>query len=102
MFEARISAGATENYLQEFQANLMQKSYHLGPATWKVMQRNVWKAIANLGIKLLNNYTKSQRHAWLTINSKKRKMKSVGDLSTVCSQIVLKMSVFGSYWETYM
>ena len=74
----------------------MQKQYLLGPMTWKVFfydkrnesdevnlthavtwkvtQRNVWKDIANLQIKRLNNYTKSQHHAWMTINSKKKKM----------------------------
>ena len=50
--------------------------------TWKVTQRNVWKEIANLRIKRINNYTKSQHHAWMTINSKKRKNESVGELST--------------------
>ena len=72
MFEARISAGAKENYLQKLQVNLMQKSHLLGPTTWKVTQRTVWKDIANLRIKRLNNYTKSQRHAWMTINLKKK------------------------------
>ena len=48
--ESRISAGATENYLSELQGNLMQKSYLLGPTTWKVTQRNAWKDFANLRI----------------------------------------------------
>ena len=48
MFESRISAEAKENYLPELQGNLMQKSYFLGPTTWKVMQRFVWKDIANM------------------------------------------------------
>ena len=52
----------------------MQKSYLLGLATWKVMQRNVWKDIANLRKKRLNNYTKSQHHAWMTIKLKNMKM----------------------------
>ena len=62
VFEARISAGAKENFLQELQGNLMQKSYLLGRTTWKVMQRNVWKDTANLRIKRLNNFSKSQHH----------------------------------------
>ena len=70
MFEAKISAGTRKNYPQELQGDLMQKSYLLGPTTWKVMQRNVWIHIANLRIKLLSNYTKSQHHAWMTIHSK--------------------------------
>ena len=65
--------GPRKNYLQKLQGNLMQKSCPLGPTTWKVMQRNVWKDIANLR-KRLNNYLKSQRHAWMTINSKTRKI----------------------------
>ena len=52
----------------------MQKSYLLGLATWKVMQRNVWKDIANLRKKRLNNYTKSQHRAWMTIKLKNMKM----------------------------
>ena len=69
--------------------------------TWKATERNVWKDIAKLQIKRLNNYTKSQHHAWMTINLKKKKMGSVGEsivysLLTNCSEV----SVFGSYWET--
>ena len=52
----------------ELQGNLMQKQHLLGPMTWKDTQRNVWKDIANLQIKRLSNNTKSQRHAWMTIN----------------------------------
>ena len=63
MFESRISAGAKENYRPELQRNLMQKPYLLVPMTWKVTRRNVWKDIANLQIKRLNNYTKSQHLA---------------------------------------
>ena len=75
MFESRISAGAVENYQkQEPRRNLMPKRCLHGPMKWKVMQRNAWKDIANLQIKRLNNYTKSQRHAWMSINSKKKKM----------------------------
>ena len=80
-----------KNYRPELQGNLMQKQCLLVLMTWKVTQRNVWKDIANLQIKRLSNYTKSQRHAWMTINLKtKKKNESVGELSTVCSQIVMK------------
>ena len=53
------------------------------------MQRNAWKDVANLRTKQLSNFSKSQRHAWMIINLKKKKNGSVGELSTVCSQIVL-------------
>ena len=50
----------------------------------------LWKDIANLRIKHLNNDTKSQHHAWMTINFKEEENESERELSTVCSQIVLK------------
>ena len=62
-----------KDYQQELQGNLMQKSFLLGPTTGKVMQRNAWAGVANLRIKRLNNFSKSQHHAWMTINLKKRK-----------------------------
>ena len=74
MFESRISAGAKENYRPYLQGNLIQKQYLHGPMTWKVTQRNVWKDIANMRINRLNSYTKLQRHAWITINLKKKKL----------------------------
>ena len=61
-----------KNFLSELQGNSMQKQCLLGFMTWKVMQRNVWKGIANLRIKLLNNYTKLQRHA-MDINLREKK-----------------------------
>ena len=63
-----------KNYRPELQGNLTQKQYLLGLVTWKVTQRNVWKDIANLQIKRPNNFTMSQRHAWMTINLKKKQM----------------------------
>ena len=56
---------------------------------WKVMQRNVWSDIVSLQKRRLNNSAKYLLHASMTTTSKK-KMKSVGELSTTCSQIVLK------------
>ena len=89
MFEARISAGAKETLPTRASRHLMQKSYLLGPTTWKVMQRNLWKDIANLRIKRLNSSsTKSQHHD--DHHVKEEENGSLGELSTVCSQIVLK------------
>ena len=34
-----------KDYLSELQGNLMQKLYLLGPTTWNVLQRNVWKIL---------------------------------------------------------
>ena len=66
--------------------NLMPKRYLRGPVTWKV----TWKDIANWRIQRLTDYTKSQRHAWMTTNVKEEEIGSLGELSTVCSQIVVK------------
>ena len=56
--------------------------------TWRVRPRNVWNDIVIWQTRRLENSTKYQLHALLTIISKK--LKSVGELSKVCSQIVLK------------
>ena len=74
MFESRISAGAKENCQKQKPREILRpKRYLHGPMTCQVMQRNVWKAIANLRMIQLSNYTKSQRHAWMIINLKKKK-----------------------------
>ena len=86
-FESRISAGAKEKLQTRGQGNLMPKRYLHGPMTWKVMQRNAWKDIANLRIKQLSNYTKSQRHAWMIINVKRKKM----DQLEKCPQFAHKL-----------
>ena len=70
---SRISAGALEK-LPETRAPKKpdaDTSVH-GPMTWKVMQSNVWREIANLRKKQLSNYTKLQRRAWMIINLKKK------------------------------
>ena len=90
MFDSRISAGAKEKLPTRASGKPVAKSFLLGPTTWKVTRINVWKDIANLQIKRFNNYTRSRRHAWMTINFKEEENESVGELSTVCSQIVLK------------
>ena len=59
LFESRISSGGVEKLPY---SEKTKQTCHLGPMTWKVMQRNVWKDIANFSIKQLSNYTKSQHH----------------------------------------
>ena len=80
-------------------AEVMPKRYLHGPTTWKVMQRNAWKDVAHWRTKRLNNNTKLQRHAWMTINLKKRKTSQEGELSTVCSQIVPKCLYLARSWR---
>ena len=59
---------------QKTLGNPMLKRYLDGRVTWKVMQRNAWKDIANLRIKQLSNSIKSRRRAWMTINLRKKKL----------------------------
>ena len=95
-----------KNFLQMLHGDLMQKSYLLGPMTWKVTQRNVWKHIANLRIKRLNKDTKSQHHAWMTINFKNKKMVQLENyllfthklFSNVCILLVFGDPMFCDLW----
>ena len=70
----------------QFPRNRMRMCPH-GPMTWKAC-KEVREKILRVG-EQLNSYTRSQHHALTTITSKKKKMGSVGELSQVCSQIVL-------------
>ena len=67
MFESRISAGATEKLPCSGNLSISSWSY-----TWKVMPRNVWNDIVSWRTKGLNNSTKYQLHALMTIISKKK------------------------------
>ena len=88
MFESRISASAVEKQ-PVFPQHRMRIFPH-GPMTWKVMQRSAWEDIANWRTKQLNSYTKSQTPCFDDLQFKEEEMGSVGELSTVCSQVVLK------------
>ena len=69
MFESRIYAGATEKLPSSGRpdANVSTWSYDMG-----VMQRNVWKYIANWLIRRLNNSSKHLLHASMTTTIKKK------------------------------
>ena len=75
MFESRISAGATEK-LSETKATgkpdaetISSWSYDMEGQAQKCVER-----YCELAKKQLSNFTKSQRQAWMIINSKKKKM----------------------------
>ena len=67
MFESRISAGELKNY----HARKIFVSL-LGPTICKVMPRNVWNDIVSWQTRRLNNSTKYQLHALMTIISKEK------------------------------
>ena len=57
------------------------------------------------GYSELSNKTTQQLYKVSTFciddhHFKEEELKSVGELSKVCSHIVLKMLVFGTYWKT--
>ena len=60
-----------------------------GPTIWKVMPRSVWNDLLSCPTRRLNNSTKYLHHASMT-TILKEEMKSVGELSKVCTKIVLK------------
>ena len=68
----------------------MPKRYLHGLMTWKVMQRNSWKNIANWRLKTTQQFFKVATPCIDDHQFKERENESVGELSTVCSQIVLK------------
>ena len=81
MFESRIPAGELKNH----HARKIFVFLH-GLMTWLVMQRSVWSENVSWQTRRLNNSTKYLLHASMTTTY----LKFVGELSQVCSQIVLK------------
>ena len=58
--------------------------------TWRVMPRNVWDDIVSWQTGRLNNSTKYPLPCIDDHHFKEEELKSLGELSKVCSQIVLK------------
>ena len=87
VFESRISAGAMGK---------IPERYLHGPVTWKVMQRNAWKDIANWRRKRRNKKHRVATPCMDDHYCREEEIGSVGELSTVCSQFVLKNCMFGS------
>ena len=85
MFESRISAGVQRNYhfLKIF-------VFFHGLMTWLVMRKSVWNDIVSWQKRRLSNSTMCLLHASIHHHFKEEEMKFVGQLSQVCSQIVLK------------
>ena len=89
--------------------NLRQTLSLHGPMTRKVMQRNAWRDVANLRIIQLSNYSKSQRHAWMTINLKKKKLDQLESCQqfahklfwNVCTRHVLVDPIFYVLWTKF-
>ena len=85
MFESRISAGELKNYHAREICVFLR-----GPMTWKVMPRNVWNDIVSWRTKTTQQLYKVSTPCIDDHHFKEEELKSVGELSKVCSQIVLK------------
>ena len=100
MFEARISAGAKET----LPIRASGKPDAETTSSWFYDMEGHAKNCVERYCELAHQTTQ-QLHKVATPcmddhEFKEEENESVGELSTVCSQMVLKMSVFGSYWET--
>ena len=81
----------------EFQQEQL-KNYHAhkiweslrGPTTWKVMPRNVWKGFVSWRTRTTRQLYKVSTPCIDDHHLKEEESKSVGELSKVCSQILLK------------
>ena len=81
--------GCTQRQCAIKNGDLMQKSYLLGPTTWKVMEKCVEK-YCELANKTTQQLFKVATTCVDDHQFKEEENGSVGELSTVCSQIVLK------------
>ena len=88
---AEICKGYRKNGQQHKQRrNLMQKQYLLGPTTWKVTRRNAWKIYCELAEKTTEQLCEVATPCMDDHQFKDEEKKSVRELSTICSQLVLK------------
>ena len=87
MFESRISAGAKESYL--VQGNLTQ-TYLSGPVIWKVMQMKCVERYCELANRTTQQLYNIATPCLDDHQFKEEELGSVGELSKVCSQIILR------------
>ena len=95
MFESRISAGGTEKlpYSENFRTS--SRAYDMeGHA------KNCVERYCELANKTTQQLYKVSTPCIDDHHFKEEELKSVGELSKVCSQIVLKMLILVTYWKT--
>ena len=91
MFESRISAGTMEKYQkQKPQENLTPKLSLHGPNTWKVHAKKCVERYCELAHKTTRQLHKVATPCMDDHQFEEEENESVGELSTVRSQIVLK------------
>ena len=79
--------------LKNYHAQKISVYLH-GPTIWNVMPRHVWNDIVSWQTGRLNNSTKVSTPCIDDHHFKEEELKSLGELSKVCSQIVLKCLYF--------
>ena len=88
-------AGKKQNMGQNFwKKTICENHVYWGSMIWKVMQRIAWSDIANWRTKEPSNCTKSQLHAFTTINSRKKKWDLTQNGQNFVLKIVLKCLYF--------
>ena len=97
MFESRISAGATENYLGR--KNLTQKQLH-GPMMWKDMPKSMWKDTADWKRRKMSNCRKFQVIAWMDIILRRRNLNQWRIITSDFTNCV-EMLVLDTNWTTW-
>ena len=95
MFEFRSSAGATEKLPCSENLRISSWSYDMEGDAKKCVER-----YCELANKTTQQLYKVSTPYINDHHFKEEALKSVGELSKVCSQIVLKMLIFGTYWKT--
>ena len=66
------------------------QKFQRGPTTWKDMLKNAWNGVANWQTRKQSNYIRFPVLAWTTTKWRIKILKNTGELSQVCSHIVLK------------
>ena len=86
MFELRISAGATDNYWCDNNRKDILNNASSDAVNWHTRKWSNFKTVSSLCL---------DDHQF-----KQEELESVGELSKVCSQVVLKNLIFGTYCTT--
>ena len=95
MFESRISAGRAEKLPFPQNLRISLWSYDMAGHAKKCVER-----YCELANKTTQQLYKVSTPCIDDHHFKEEEMKSVGELSQVCSQIVLKMLILGTNWTT--
>ena len=100
VFESRISSGVKEKLPTRASGKLDAETTSSRCCDMEGHAKKCVERYCELSNKTTQQENKVATPCMDDHQFKEKENESVGELSTVCSQIVLKMSVFGSCWET--